>query len=539
MERRAFGVWIEEHYRTVLTVGIAALVTLAWYHRFMQDDAFISFRYAENLLRGYGLVWNPGERVEGYSNFLWTLMIAGGMYFGFDPVPWSQLLGLVSFMFSLWLTFRIAWSCFGSRFIACMTVFLLGWNFTFHSFATGGLETQFQTFLFLAMIYGFVRMKNGEEPTGRWLLFFSLASACAIMTRLDSLIISGLFGGYLAFQILRLEKDKRRRHFHLFVLILPQIGVLVPWIVWKQWYYGGILPNPFYLKTVSAFSGYFLHGLRYIVLFLISYGWIPICVVGLIAIRRWLRENNTFFLISSVGILLWVCYIISVGGDFMEFRMLVPIMPLMFLLVSWTVFVYFRSVVLQLVFIVLLLAGSVYHERSFTYDKNDGIEPISQLQGHLTGDLEDWIGIGRMLDSLFADNRSVRIATTAAGVIPFYSKLPTIDMLGVNDPWTIRNGIPVSSMVGHQVVAPLSYLLRKRVNLVFSHPLVLPETETIRYRLLVPIDVRLPSDSISVLELPLPGNRKVIVWYLTREKFIDTLLNEVGWSNYSLASLMK
>ncbi len=49
------------------------LAAVAW---FLCDDAFISFRYARNLLEGHGLVFNPGEYVEGYSNFLWVLELA-------------------------------------------------------------------------------------------------------------------------------------------------------------------------------------------------------------------------------------------------------------------------------------------------------------------------------------------------------------------------------------------------------------------------------------------------------------------------------
>ena len=51
------------------------MVFFAWWNRFIQDDAFISFRYAENFARGAGLVWNAGERVEGYTNFLWTMLM--------------------------------------------------------------------------------------------------------------------------------------------------------------------------------------------------------------------------------------------------------------------------------------------------------------------------------------------------------------------------------------------------------------------------------------------------------------------------------
>ena len=42
---------------------------------FTVDDSFISLRFAENWANGSGLVFNPGERVEGYSNFLWTLVL--------------------------------------------------------------------------------------------------------------------------------------------------------------------------------------------------------------------------------------------------------------------------------------------------------------------------------------------------------------------------------------------------------------------------------------------------------------------------------
>ena len=60
-----------------LQIGVFVFcLALAWQHRFLQDDAFISFRYARNLATGHGLVWNPGERVEGYTNFLWTLLMA-------------------------------------------------------------------------------------------------------------------------------------------------------------------------------------------------------------------------------------------------------------------------------------------------------------------------------------------------------------------------------------------------------------------------------------------------------------------------------
>src|SRR3972149_692187 len=81
----------------------AGALVLAWSNRFIQDDAFISFRYALNLVKGCGLVWNPGERVEGYTNFLWTLFMAVPHLMGIDVVQFSMWLGMAFFCGTLLL----------------------------------------------------------------------------------------------------------------------------------------------------------------------------------------------------------------------------------------------------------------------------------------------------------------------------------------------------------------------------------------------------------------------------------------------------
>ena len=62
--------------------------------RFVQDDAFITYRYARNLARGEGLVFNPGERVEGYTNFLWTVMHWLPERYGWSSPVFSQVVGI-------------------------------------------------------------------------------------------------------------------------------------------------------------------------------------------------------------------------------------------------------------------------------------------------------------------------------------------------------------------------------------------------------------------------------------------------------------
>ena len=83
----------------LLAAAVAFFLVEAWPQRVPLDDSFISFRYARNLLEGHGLVYNPGEPVEGYTNFLWTLVMTIPFWLDLDPIIFSQHLGLALFHF--------------------------------------------------------------------------------------------------------------------------------------------------------------------------------------------------------------------------------------------------------------------------------------------------------------------------------------------------------------------------------------------------------------------------------------------------------
>src|SRR5947207_9391980 len=130
------------NFKLVLILAFVGLGLLAWSNRFIQDDAFISFRYADNFVHGYGLVWNPGERVEGYTNFLWTLLLTLPLFLKIDPIKFVFVTGVILFEGTLYFTYRLGRAVFQSRNLALLTVLLLGTNYSFSSFVTGGLETQ-------------------------------------------------------------------------------------------------------------------------------------------------------------------------------------------------------------------------------------------------------------------------------------------------------------------------------------------------------------------------------------------------------------
>jgi hypothetical protein len=83
----------------LLFVAVVTFVGRSCSLRFVQDDSYITYRYARNVVRGLGPVYNPGERVEGHTNFLWMMMLA---FFGTVGTPFSavivlsQVLGVLS-----------------------------------------------------------------------------------------------------------------------------------------------------------------------------------------------------------------------------------------------------------------------------------------------------------------------------------------------------------------------------------------------------------------------------------------------------------
>ncbi len=160
-------VLLDRYYRWWLGALLAGAAILAWLNRLVLDDAFISFRYARNLVSGHGLVWNPGERVEGYTNFLWTLLMAVPEGLGLDTVQTTYGLGILLVVLTLWLTSRVAVAVSGSKPFALLTVALLGTNYTFSAYATGGLETQLLACLVTAILVISLRVRRGFEfPMG-------------------------------------------------------------------------------------------------------------------------------------------------------------------------------------------------------------------------------------------------------------------------------------------------------------------------------------------------------------------------------------
>jgi arabinofuranosyltransferase len=293
-----------------------ALIGLFWH--FTVDDAFITFRYADNLARGQGPVYNPGERVEGYTSFLWMLLMAVVSAIGWDPVIAAKVLGIASSLSTLVVTYRLARSISRHpRAVGWLAVLGLASSSILVLNTVMGLESPLYTLLLALAVLCLFR----EAETGSWWLS-TLLFALAALTRPEGLAVFGLTWLY--------QVIFARERWQAAIARLALFGAIVgAHLLWRWSYYGDLVPATYYAKTGDLLPR-LKAGLYYLVEFLIGPG-VFLAVAYLLA----LRQRN-----RKLGYLLWLCggyaaVIVWEGGDWMPgLRFWAPILPFLYLILA-------------------------------------------------------------------------------------------------------------------------------------------------------------------------------------------------------------
>ena len=438
---------------------------------FVNDDAFISFRYADNLVRHGELVFNLGERVEGYTNFLWTLVMAGVLAFKLDPVWWSKALGIALAVGALALVARFTGRMEGRRQMGdALAPLLLAAAPAYACWATGGLETALFTCLVTAGWTQFLIER--DAPTGRvpWSgVWFALSA----MTRPEGVLFFGLAGLFRIGQMVSARRWKPTGHdWRWGAAFLVVFG---PYYAWRTLYYGWPFPNTWYVK--SGAQSFWSPGLRYV------WDWIAThflwLVPALAVVRRgWPPgRQGRLLALAALFTLVMATHVARVGGDFMALhRFLVPLMPLLAVVAATGLRGLWASLrerghgaprlTLAATALAALLTVHIVQvdRKALTIDSQGGVDSI----GWLSWFADQCTTIGQWLAE--NTNENDMLATTAAGIIPYYSRRPTLDLLGLNDAW-IAHHVPASgNRPGHTKHAPPGYPEEKGVTIFIGHP---------------------------------------------------------------------
>ena len=518
-----------------LLVFIISLVYLInnW---FLQDDAFISFRYALNFANGHGFVFNTDERVEGYTNFLWTLVTGYGFRLNLTPEVITYSLSLICFLIAFYLFSRILENITRDRervLIASLALFL---NFSFSSYLSGGLESAFQIVLNLLLFHLVVR--NEKDKNHNSYLFISIACAMLVLNRLDSLIWVAIFILYLLYDLYILEIPIPKKINRILLLFSPFILIIGAWSFWKLNYYGEILPNTFYLKigVKPSLLKTLMRGIAFEVFFVIAYFILPLLFITFLFLKKRLRiklvDSNKGTLIALVIVLLlYNLYFLWIGGDFMEFRFQAPLIPFYMILIFKLIETKKYSFIVSL----LLVFNSFIYSFSFR-SAISGFESVPYLKHHIYSKSNDWKGIGEILNSMF-DETDVRIAVSPAGAIPYYSNLYSIDMLGLNNKEVAKNGLKYLDTPGHYKISSIDYLKEKNANLIIGHPWMVRKEKTeeilkgLRFesfeRLLPGLKKEdVAGEELSVLEVQVNDEFNLICWYLTPHQLVEDFIQK-------------
>lgn len=287
----------------VLLVALLLFLT-AW----QSDDAYHAYIMARHLVEGDGFVYTVGERVNASTCPFWTLLCAavyaccGNMYAG------TLALCILCSTVAMAIVFRACRSW--SALVLCTVLFVSGPCLVF---GTSGLENPLM-FLLSGILCSL--LFSSEKDTGRGKLFaIALTMALLAWTRMD---IALMFAP--ACVVVYLCRRHESVSFISSVCIaLCGLSPFIVWCLFSTWYYGFPFPNTAYSKLYTALpaSYYFSSGLSYLFWSWVCYGSIPLSIALAILLYCKKAAGNAVVLSLLCGILLYVLYIVDVGGDFM------------------------------------------------------------------------------------------------------------------------------------------------------------------------------------------------------------------------------
>ncbi len=305
---------------------LAWLASVAW---FLTDDAFISFRYIRNLIDGHGLVFNPGERVEGYTNFLWILELAAvWAIFDIRPefaAPWLSVAYTAATIAALlWWTARLP-ALQSRSLVTWMTLGLLCSSATFAVWtSSGGLETRQFTFFIVTAVVTLSLYQHSRKG----LITASLCLAAAELTRPEALLLAACCFAWFPLQRLFTDKKISARLLRQTLYLVAPFALLVAaHFILRYAYYGEWLPNTYYAKHIRP---WYESGFRYLAAAAIETGLYLLLPLAFFALRsRWQSHRDGIYALSLLCVAAHMAYLLPIGGDHFEYRPLDFYWPLL------------------------------------------------------------------------------------------------------------------------------------------------------------------------------------------------------------------
>jgi arabinofuranosyltransferase len=335
----------------LLALFVYVFIMNAW----VGDDAYITFRTVDNFVNGYGLTWNVSERVQAYTHPLWMFLhsffylITGNIYI---------TTMILSFAFSFAALYLLVFKLSDNKLNAIAGLIVLLISKIFIDYTSSGLENPLTYFLIILFLIYYFKDYDAKKK----IFILSLITSLAALNRLDTVLL------FLPALLYLLVKNWKAKY------LLQVLNGFIPLIIWEIFsviYYGFPLPNTYYAKlnTGIPFSEYLSQGINYYIdLFQRDLMSGFTIFVGLFIATIYSVKNKTGNVILPliIGIILYLLYILRIGGDFMCGRFFAA--PFLMITAIMTIFQYSKKskglkleISITVVVLIILSAFTSYH----------------------------------------------------------------------------------------------------------------------------------------------------------------------------------
>jgi arabinofuranosyltransferase len=409
--------------------ALAYWITQVW--SYTMDDSYITFRYARNLAAGLGPVFNEsGPRAEGYTSFLWVVIMAIPHLLKMDAVLFSKVVGIAAIVgsFVVLFLFVLRTTTFleeGQRpiFAALAVAMIASFPMTaIH--AVSGMETAISTLLFAAFFYACALFM--ERPTKR------LAIACGLLGLLLGLARpEGNLVVVVAFAcMVFMAPPEVRRHLPLGIVFAYAVPITL-YLLWRYAYFGLVAPLSFYVKVSGA-----PHGMGRVARYLFEALTVPVAL----GVLRMSKPSKGVIpaVVGTVVFCLFFLYPAHIMSP--AYRFLYPATPII---------VVFASIGLARIFVHLAREESPPAPKARLRRRYAPIivglvwltavaplparSEIAASRAYAGGMERAHIPLGRLLGHIGPLSAKPVLAIADAGAVPYLSGWRTIDILGLND----------------------------------------------------------------------------------------------------------
>ena len=428
------------------------------------DDANIFFVYAKNFAEGHGFVYNVGgERVEGFSSMLWTLLLAVVFLVFSKPEPAILFLNLVfgAVTLSCLINFIREWirRCIGkpiSPFLGVAGFLLLVWSMVSPGFVIWTtitlMENGLWTMLAVLSTLQMLKFAQSEVPSFRTRVTFALLLSLVILCRPEGMLWGAILG-ICSFLGRWLQSRRFGRSFREVIIpVSACVFTFTGLIAFRLWYFGYQFPNTYYAKVSPDRVYNLIEGAKYSVHFHLSNWLIPVLTLVImfgvwklsLAVLQRIRFSDSNIsahraLDIPVGLISMVLLVggiipVLVGGDHFQFfrfyQVVWPMLPLPLLMLFGPILAERINLSLHLKTLLLLLVTGLL--LVFPRDSWFDIGPGHRIRSEFNIVKRDR-ALGDILNLSFAKAERPSIGVVAAGAIALVYEGKVVDMMGLNN----------------------------------------------------------------------------------------------------------